>query len=240
MPTRLQMNDGTTWQRPLRSFLGLAMVILLVVVSCLLVGLDYRRARNAAMEQAGTSMRVFAERLVDRLGVLSGDTVTLVGMAAAAPNSLVVPPPERLNDKIVVLREGMSHSPHIDGAYVGYPDGSFFHVINLQAGGWRTALHAPNAAKMAVRTIEIDASGARLNRLMFLDAHGSRLSEGATHPSPTKTSSLESTSCSTQSLIFSQPNECPGTRWHSSSICRAILSFTPIGASCAVFRRLSQ
>lgn len=179
---RIKDADGATWQRPLRSFLGLAMVVLLVAVSCLLVGLDYRRARNAAVEGAKVSMRVFADRLVDRLGVLSGDTITLVGVAAAAANSLVVPPPGRLNDKIAVLREGMSHSPHIDGAYVGYPDGSFFHVVNLQAAGWRSALHAPAEAKMAVRTIELDPSGARLNHVIFLDAEGRKMSEGATEP----------------------------------------------------------
>ncbi len=153
------------------------MVSLLIVVSLTLVGLDYRRARNAAIEETKASMRVFADRLVDRFGVLSGDTVTLVEIVASVANSLLTPPPERMDDKIAILREGMSKSPHIDGAYVGYPDGSFFHVVSLKASGWRIALNSPRGAETAVRTIETGPAGGQFNRLIFLDADGNRMSE---------------------------------------------------------------
>ena len=159
------------------------MVALLIVVSLTLVGLDYRRARNAAIEDTKSSMRVFADRLVDRFGVLSGDTVTLVEIVASVANSLLAPPPERMDDKIAILREGMSRSPHIDGAYVGYPDGSFFHVVNLKANGWRIALSAPQGAETAVRTIEAAPTGKQYNRLIFLDAAGTRMSERPTQTS---------------------------------------------------------
>jgi adenylate cyclase len=175
----LGANDKSAWTRPLRSLLGLAMVAMLVIVSAALVGLDYRRARNTAIEDTKASMRVFADRLVDRFGVLSGDTVTLVGIVASVANSFLVPPPERMDDKIAILREGMSRSPHIDGAYVGYPDGSFFHVIDLKASGWRIALDAPPNAAIAVRTIETDPTGKRLNRVIFLDATGNRMTESS-------------------------------------------------------------
>lgn len=173
----------SSWARPLRSLLGLAMVALIIVVSTALVGLDYRRARNTAIEDTKASMRVFADRLVDRFGVLSGDTVTLVGIVASVANSILVPPPERMDDKIAILREGMSRSPHIDGAYVGYPDGSFFHVVDLKASGWRRALNAPPGAATAVRSTEADPTGRLLNRVIFLDAAGNKMSESVTGPS---------------------------------------------------------
>ena len=147
------------------------MVAMLIVVSAALVGLDYRRARNAAIEDTKVSMRVFADRLVDRFGVLSGDAVTLVGIVASVANSFLVPPPERMEDKTAILREGMSRSPHIDGAYVGYPDGSFFHVVDLKASAWRIALNALPDAAAAVRTIETDPTG-KLSRVIFVDAAG--------------------------------------------------------------------
>ncbi len=159
------------------------MVSLLIVVSLTLVGLDYRRARNAAIEDTKASMRVFADRLVDRFGVLSGDTVTLVEIVASVANSLLTPPPERMDDKIAILREGMSKSPHIDGAYVGYPDGSFFHVVSLKASGWRIALNSPRGAETAVRSIENDPAGGQYNRLIFLDADGNRMFEHAAQTS---------------------------------------------------------
>ncbi|MBZ9655591.1 adenylate/guanylate cyclase domain-containing protein [Phyllobacterium lublinensis] len=169
--------DSSKWTRSLRTLLSLAMVSLLIAVSLTLAGLDYRRARNAAIEDTKASMRVFADRLVDRFGVLSGDTVTLVEIVASVANSLLSPPPERMDDKIAVLREGMSKSPHIDGAYVGYPDGSFFHVVSLKASGWRIALDAPPEAETAVRSIEVDAAGGKHNNVIFLDAEGAPISE---------------------------------------------------------------
>jgi adenylate cyclase len=163
--------------RSFRSLLGAAMVATLVAVSALLIGLDYVRARNAAIEDAKKNMQVIAERVVDRFGVLSGDTVTLVGIVASVANSVLDPPPERMADKIAIFREGMSRSPHIDGGYVGYPDGSFFHVVSLTNRGWRAALGAPDEASLAVRVIEANAPGGPVNRVIFLDRDGNTIAE---------------------------------------------------------------
>lgn len=168
--------------RSFRSLLGAAMVATLVAVSALLIGLDYFRARNAAIEDTKKNMQVFAERVVDRFGVLSGDTVTLVGAVASVANSLLDPPPARMADKIAIFREGMSRSPHIDGAYVGYPDGSFFQLVNLDHAGWRAALDAPAEARMAVRIMEGNADRS-VNRVIFLDAEGNTIAELPGKPS---------------------------------------------------------
>jgi len=152
------------------------MVATLVAVSAALIGLSYVRARDAAIEGTTKNMQVFAERVVDRFGVLSGDTVTLVEIVASAANSVLDPPPERMADKVAVFREGMLRSPHIDGAYIGYPDGSFFHLVNLNHDGWRAALAAPGEARMAVRVIKAQAGGS-VNRVIFLDAEGNTLVE---------------------------------------------------------------
>jgi adenylate cyclase len=170
---------GSIWSRPLRTLLSLSMVAMLIIVSFALVGLDFHRARKSALDEAKDSMRVFADRIVDRLGVISGDTVTIVNLVANVANSLMTPPPERLNDKIAMLREATARSSHIDGVFVGYPDGSFFHVIDLHSQGWRTALNAPERAKTAVRTMEADQSGKRFSRVIFLDADGNRIDERA-------------------------------------------------------------
>ncbi len=148
-----------TWTSSLRSLLGLVMVAMLIVVSATLVGLDYRRARSAAIAGAEDNMDAFVGRLVDRLGALSGDTSALVSLVASVANSFLVPPPERINDKVAVLREGIARSPHIDGVYVGYPSGAFFHVVDLDSAAWRMALDAPRGAAIAVRSMERNDQG---------------------------------------------------------------------------------
>ena len=174
--------EDRSWKRPLRTLLSAAMIVMLLAVSVALVGYDYVRARNAAYDDARDAMRVFSERLVDRIGVLSGDTVTLVGLLATIPNAFGVPPPERVDDKVAFLREGLARSPHLDGVYAGYPDGSFFHMVDLDNTAWRKALDAPAEARDAVRMIVPDGAGGRLNRFMFLDAAGNLLAERETGP----------------------------------------------------------
>ncbi|WEX77632.1 cache domain-containing protein [Sinorhizobium numidicum] len=172
-----------TWTSSLRSLLSLVMVAMLIVVSATLVGLDYRRARSAAIENAEANIGGFVSRLVDRLGVLSGDTSALVSLVASVANSFLVPPPERMNDKVAVLREGILRSPHIDGVYVGYPSGAFFQVVDLESVAWRMALDAPRGASLAVRSMERDGSGKPVSRVIFLNAGGKRMLERRVPPS---------------------------------------------------------
>lgn len=180
-PEARRTRDG--WNSSLRSLFSLVMVAMLIAVSAILVGLDYHRSRNAAIADAEANMRGFMSRLVDRLGVLSGDTTALVNLVSSVANSFLVPPPERMNDKVAVLREGITRSPHIDGVYVGYPNGAFFHVVDLKQIAWRMALDAPRGAAIAVRSMERDASGKPLQRVLFLDKEGTQFSERRLPPS---------------------------------------------------------
>ncbi|OOG68521.1 Adenylate cyclase 1 [Ensifer sp. M14] len=172
-----------SWNSSLRSLFSLVMVAMLIAVSGILVGLDYHRSRNAAIADAEANMHGFMNRLVDRLGVLSGDTSALVSLVSSVANSFLVPPPERMSDKVAVLREGITRSPHIDGVYVGYPNGAFFQMVDLKQVAWRMALDAPRGAAIAVRSMEKDASGKPLQRVLFLDKDGTQFSERSVPPS---------------------------------------------------------
>lgn len=174
---------GGGWNSSLRSLFSLVMVAMLIAVSATLVGLDYHRSRKAAIADAEANMHGFMSRLVDRLGVLSGDTSALVSLVASVANSFLAPPPERMRDKAAVLREGISRSPHIDGVYVGYPSGAFFQMVDLKHIAWRMALDAPRGAALAVRSMEKDSSGKPVNRVVFLGADGQKTSERRLPPS---------------------------------------------------------
>ena len=166
------------WTRPLRVLLSLLMVVLLVSVSSILVGLDYQRARSTAIEDANERMRVFSDRVVDRFRILFGNTTALVGLASIS-DVFAQSPPDRLDEKIAFLRQAVMRSRYIDGAFVGYPDGTFIHLVDLRdSPGWRKALEAPAGASVAaVRRIESSPDGTRLSRWSFLDANGSTLKE---------------------------------------------------------------
>jgi adenylate cyclase len=170
------------WMGPLRVLLAAVMTLLLVTTSAVLIGLDYSRGRAAAVAQAEHRMRVFSDRLVDRYRILFGDTAGLVRIASVS-DVFRRPPPDRLAAKVDLLREAVSDSPHVDGAYAGYPDGAFIHVVRLTGNdAWRRMLDAPANAASAVRTISPGPDGQRLSAWRFADADGREL--GASTPVP--------------------------------------------------------
>ena len=159
----------------LRVLLSLTMIGLVIVVSSALIGLGYYRAREAAIDSAQQRMSTFADKLTNRLTILSADTSTLVSLIASVAHSFLSAPDDRIDDKVASLREAFTRSPHIDGVYAGYADGSFFHAINLSGEGWRKILRAPPAAKLAIRTITRGQGEQAFSRLIFFDATGARL-----------------------------------------------------------------
>jgi adenylate cyclase len=152
------------------------MVILVAAVSGTLIGLGVYRARAVALENVRQQMSAFSDRLIYRLAAISSDTATLIGMIGSVPNSFLSPPGERLADKVAALREALLRTRHIDGIYVGYPNGSFFHAVNLADDAWRRVLKAPAQAALAIRIID-RGEGGSVARVVFVDVSGKPVSE---------------------------------------------------------------
>ncbi|WP_084646705.1 adenylate/guanylate cyclase domain-containing protein [Mesorhizobium sp. WSM2561] len=175
-PPRLDERAG--WSRPLQTLLAVTTVSLILIVSAALIGLNYYRSRAAAVEDAETSMRVFSARLVERFNALSNQTTASIGIVASVPNAFLSAPPERSDDKARLLREIISRAPHLDGAYAGYPDGSFFHVVNLATPGWTDALSAPEGAVFAIRILRPNRDST-IETVTFQDAGGKAIADNA-------------------------------------------------------------
>lgn len=163
-----------TWRGSLRSLIGAVMVGLLLSVSGALIVLDFYRARNAAFQAAEGNMRGFEERLITRMQALSSDTSGLVNLIVSVANSFLAGPSERVADKVTILRAALARSPQIDGVFAGYPDGGFFHAVNLSSTDWRSVLKAPPNATIAVRILNQHA-GAPIGHILFYDAAGKEL-----------------------------------------------------------------
>jgi adenylate cyclase len=167
------------WTRPLRVHLSLVMVALLVAVAATLIGLDFRRGRAAALLDAEEEMRVFSGRLVERYGILFADTIAVANLAAVS-DIFAKPPPDSLASKTEFLRTAIATSPHIGGAYLGYPDGSFVQVVNLADDPrWGYMLDIPEGAATASRVLTAGSDGVRRSQWSFNDDDGNKI---ATNP----------------------------------------------------------
>jgi adenylate cyclase len=170
-----RVNSAPRWTRPLRVYLGLVMVLLLIAVSGVLIALDYQRGRNAAIGNASDRMRAFSRHLIDRFQILVGEPVSSVELASVS-DVFASPPPAEMDAKLGFLRK-VAISPRINGIYVGYPNGDFVHAVNLADEGWRSTLNPPRDAAIAIRVISRDFAGERISRWQFLDIAGKILKE---------------------------------------------------------------
>ena len=168
--------EGKNWRRPsLRLILTVVMVGLVLAVAASLIAIGFVRARQTAVERVQERMDDFSDRLTGRLTIISSDTSTFVSIFATALGAFAAPAQDRLQDKLTFAREALMRSPTIDGIYVGYDDGSFFHAVNLREPVWRKLLKAPAEATVAIRIASADAGAKRPMESFFLDATGRRL-----------------------------------------------------------------
>jgi adenylate cyclase len=152
------------------------MVSVILAVSAVLIFLDYTRSRAEALDHAETSMNAHSGRLRDKLLVIGSESMVPVTLIAELGTAFLAPPPSKIGEKIATARAGLAQAPMLDGLYVGYPDGSFFHAIRLTSEEWRKSLESPEGAALAIRTMSPPGEG-RIEQRRFLDASGNLIDQ---------------------------------------------------------------
>lgn len=164
------------WSKPLRVYLSIAIVTLLVSISIPLMWLTYHQGRMAGIAAGEAQMRLLSLRVIDSYRSVFGD-----GYAAVATASVLTPflspPPMELPAKQDFLLRVLQSSANIDGIYVGYPGGTFVHAVNAARNPrWREVLSAPQDTVFALRTIEKSPSGT-VSMWRFLNGEGMEIAE---------------------------------------------------------------
>src|SRR6185312_12165277 len=163
------------WTRPLRVFLSLVMVLLLTAISGTLITIDYFRGRDTAIADASERMHTFSAQIIDRFQILLGGPLNSINLASVSA-AFATPPRVETDAKIDFLRQ-IAKFHQVNGAYVGYPNGEFLHVVNLANQRWRLTLNPPDSATIAVRRIDEGSGGELLSRWIFLDETEKQLGE---------------------------------------------------------------
>lgn len=164
------------WAGPLKLHLSLLIILLLLAVALPLIWMAHQRGQAAAKMAANEKMQLLTERTGDRFRIVFGDAAPLVAMTALS-DAFARPPPAELAAKTRLLVKGLASSPHLDGLYMGYGDGSFIHAVSLDNDKtWRQLLSAPKQAAFALRVISRDpAAAATTSVWRFLGSDGEML-----------------------------------------------------------------
>src|SRR5439155_8140970 len=135
--------------------------------------LAQKSGEDLALRSASERMRLLAARTVERYEEVFDDALTVVRLGAST-ESLTSPPPNDLSFKTDFLVRALATSPHVDGMFAGYPDGSFVQAANLDSHGasWRKVLDAPDGAAWAIRLVTIAPTGRPVSQWRFIDAKG--------------------------------------------------------------------
>lgn len=164
-----RMQVGLTKRRPLKFHLLTIFMIGLLVVAGTLIGVHAYMGRGAALTVAQEQMRTASTGIIERTHRLFREIQTFVRTASAV-NGLAMRPGEHRHVLMPMLVEALQTLPEVDGLYIGYSNGEFFHLVSLKPDSkWRTRLQVPETATMAVRSILKARDGSFSSQWTFLD-----------------------------------------------------------------------
>jgi adenylate cyclase len=164
---------GAVWsqRKPLRVHLLAIFLLGLFMTSGLLIFINTMMGRDAALLVAQQHMETAATGIIERTYRLFREIQTFVRTASSA-RTLTVLPGQTSHPAAPMLFEAVRNLPEVDGIFIGFSNGSFFHLVDLDAAeAWRARLEAPEQAAVAIRSIMVQRSGERISQWSFFDAN---------------------------------------------------------------------
>jgi adenylate cyclase len=163
--------------RSLTVHVALAFAVLFAVLAAALIGFSTLASRALVLDAA--------RKLADaRLDLLAGETQAKfqgieLAVQAIAGDRRIGDPATLIADHRLLLGY-FDDLPDLDGVYVGYPSGAFFHVVSpARSDAWARTLGAPDNAAYAIRLIGADPDGSRQSIWSFYDAEGKAIGQSA-------------------------------------------------------------
>ena len=121
----------TMWAKPLRVHLSVIIVMLLVAISIPLMWLTFREGRQSAIASAEQQMLLLSRNTIELYDSVFQDGHSIVTMGSVLP-SLLAEPPAFMDAKREFLMRALKGTSHVDGVYVGYGSGAFFHMLRVE------------------------------------------------------------------------------------------------------------
>jgi adenylate cyclase len=154
--------------RSLTIHVTVAFAVLFAVLAATLIGFSTLSSRALVLDAA--------RKLADaRLDLLAGETQAKferieLAVQAVAADRRIGDPTALIADHRLLLGY-FDELQDLDGIYVGYPNGAFFHVVSpARSDAWAKTLGAPDNAAYAIRLIGADPDGSRQSIWSFYDA----------------------------------------------------------------------
>jgi adenylate cyclase len=162
--------------RSLTIHVAVAFAVLFTVLVSTLISFSYLSSRELVLDAA--------RKLADaRLDLLASETQAKFGRIVLAVQAVAADPRIRDPGALVanprLLLGYFDGLQDLDGIYIGYPNGAFFHVVSpARSDVWAKTLEAPENATYAIRLIAHKLDGSRQSAWSFYDFQGEKISQG--------------------------------------------------------------
>ena len=162
--------------RSLTIHVAVAFSVLFAVLASALISFSYQSSRALVLDAAG-------KLAVARLDLLASETQAKFeriefAVQAIAGDQRIADPAALIADHRLLLSH-FDDLQDVDGFYVGYPNGAFFHIVSpARNDGWAKTLKAPDTAAYAIRVIGQLPDESHQSAWSFYDLEGKRILEG--------------------------------------------------------------
>ena len=109
-------------------------IIITGLTAAIALGLQYYFSGNLARTAAEDSFRSMSEKVGQQMTALDNCSANLVDVLGNYHTLATFPDPEKERHALALLGAAMKNNPSIYALYVGYPNGDFFELINLESG----------------------------------------------------------------------------------------------------------
>ncbi|WP_233833636.1 HD domain-containing phosphohydrolase [Paraburkholderia sp. ZP32-5] len=153
---------------PLHVHVSALFVLLILAVGILISSIVHSLARNMLEAAASDTTQRMGLQMHDEVRKLLSPAEMAVKLLGQSVLVEAVSLPQRL-ERIGMVREAFDASPTLNALYIGYPNGDFFYVRQLQDDADRALVNAPPEARYIVQSIEHHESSS-VGRFLLVDA----------------------------------------------------------------------
>lgn len=109
-------------------------IIITGLTAAIALGLQYYFSGDLARTAAENTFRSMSEKVGQQMNALDNYSANLVDVLGNFHTLATFPDPEKVGRALPLLGAAMKNNPSIYAVYVGYANGDFFELINLESG----------------------------------------------------------------------------------------------------------
>ena len=146
-------------------------ITLSAIIVGIALGLQFYFSQSLAKDSAQTLFNHTAANVSEKIATIDRESSSVVSLVSQFPNIDSIPGNDAIRPIIPVMAKVIEQRPYLYAVYVGYSNGDFYELINLNSGSFlRTTVDANANERWLILSIQ-NKGDKRLQTNQYLDEH---------------------------------------------------------------------